>query len=105
MHTGNMILGDNDITIIDTDLYTFNKFYTNERLNYKNLYSLGHLFEQIYLEALLEHHIDLHTTEVFEIIKNLFQIQNKFGYEKVFKLLENYNYPIDYFKKRIKTKL
>lgn len=104
LHTGNMILGDTNITIIDTDLYTFNKFYTMDKLEYKNIDSLAYLFQEIYLEALITYHPKLYTKESIEIIKNLFQIQNKFRCEKTFMLLEQYDYPIDYIKRRIKTK-
>lgn len=103
MHTGNMILGDKNITIIDTDLYTFNKFYTNGQLHFKNLCALSHLFEQIYLEALVEYHPDLKNKITIEIIKNLFKIQNKLSIDDTFMLLEQYDYPIDYIKRRIRT--
>lgn len=104
MHTGNVILGYSEITIIDADLYKFNNLYRADTLKYKNLSSLGHLLEQIYLEALTEYHSELKSKEVVETIKNLFQFQNKFNCEEPFRMLEKYYYPIDYIKRRIKIK-
>lgn len=51
-HSSNIIMNSNNITIIDTDLYTFNDYYPECVLEHKNIKSLEYLFKNIFYEAI-----------------------------------------------------
>lgn len=101
MHTGNIIINGNDITVIDADLYCFNHVFTMQKLQLKNLFSLKYLFEEIYVEAIKRYHSEIEGYRTNEVVRNIFLLYPSNSLEEVSKKLIKYKYPIEY----IKTKL
>lgn len=100
LHTDNVILGDNNMTIIDPELYTINRFFSNEQLIDKNIISITDLFFHLYFEAILKYHPELNTGD--NVQKLVFLFKNNKGRELDYscKVLSRYRYPIDYFKQK-----
>lgn len=98
MHTGNIIINNDGITIIDTDLYTFNKFYVESTLRFKNISALQYLFQEIYFEAMKKYHSEYYSHTTSELIKNLFRLYSPREQEETHKKLTKCKYPIDYIK-------
>lgn len=103
MHTGNIILSSDKITVIDVDLYTINKYYNSRGLRTKNSLALEYLFREIFLEALNEYHIEYPRT-ARDTITELFTSYSGNIEEKVCKELSTSKYPIDYVRKKIKNR-
>lgn len=101
MHTGNIILGDSEITVIDADLYTFNQIYDNNALRIKNFTALNNLFIEIYMDAIRKYHNEYFNYNTKEIIRQLFNSFSEQTTYKMSKKLIKYKYPIDYLKKNI----
>lgn len=101
MHTGNIILGDSEITVIDADLYTFNRFYDGNVLRIKNLTVLNNLFVEIYMDAIKKYHNEYFNYDTSEIIRQLFNSFSEQTTYKMSKRLIKYKYPIEYLRKNI----
>lgn len=101
MHDENVIINSSEITVIDMDLYTFNKSYNNITLRYKNISALQSLLSSLYQEALKKYHPELSSYIMKEVIKDLFQLYTSKEIEITTKKLKRYKYPIDYIKKQI----
>lgn len=99
MHTENIIMNDSSIIIIDTDLYTFNKYFN---LEIKNLSALTDLYLNLYLEAIINYHPEYDISEVKEIIYDIYNKRNTNPQVALYEEIRNYKYPIDYIKKRVK---
>ena len=99
MHTGNVIMGSNDITVIDTDIYTFNKFFSERKLREKNYSALRYLFTELYLEALKDYHPELSSFNNRERIKEVFEPVTSGNLDSTYKKLSRCKCPIDYIKK------
>ena len=97
-HTENIILGDKTITVIDTDLYTSNRFHKGLELELKNKIQLKGLFSELYKESIVENHPELETYFIIETIKNMFMLYNDQSYSRLVDTLSKYQYPIDYFR-------
>lgn len=102
LHSENVILGKDTITVIDTDLYSINRFFKQLSLEMHNLNALKCLFESLYTEALEKYHpeYDNHMTQM--IIKDIFKLYGTVAVEDTCRSLSQYKYPIDYLKKRIR---
>lgn len=96
MHTGNAVIDYNNITVIDTDIYTFNQFFSVGRLEQKNLFALRYLFTEIYMESLIKFHSDLSSYINREQIGGIFSFYDNISLDKTYKKLSRYKYPIDY---------
>ena len=82
LHSDNVIIGDNNITVIDTDIYAKSLFF-------RALYCL---FKMLYKEAL---YCDFkYCDDDIDNINNLFDYNNA---DNV-KILRRYKYPIDYIR-------
>lgn len=103
-HTGNIIMDSNNITIIDIDLYTFNRFYTSKKLETKNIEILEFLFREIFAEAILNYHSEYKVYKFTELIKDIFKLSTPTLTEETFKELARYKYPIDYIKKKVRQR-
>ena len=104
LHSFNAIIGEENMTLIDADLYYFN--YTNndieekKKLSKYNLKYLLYLFSDIYGDAIIEVlGYDVHTTRAItsELFNGVESIDN------ISKKLTKYKYPIDYIKDIRKT--
>ena len=100
MHTVNIIMNKNGITIIDYDLYVLNGYFTGPLLEYKNIYSLRYLFKEIYKEALVEYHKEYNSEISRCLIDCAFEMWTKEELDKTCKKLTKYKYPIDYIIKK-----
>lgn len=101
-HSNNAILGSTEITIIDVDLYHFNRFYNKFQLKVKNINALKYLFESLFIEAIIKYHPEYNTFTVLEVIKSIFNLYDTSSVENTYRRLEKYKYPIDYVRKRVK---
>lgn len=99
MHTGNIVLGRDEITIIDVDIYTFNRFFSSVKLREKNTFALKYLFEAIFLEALRNYHSDEATFTACQRIGSIFEVYSPSALDRTCKKLIRYKYPIDYVRK------
>ena len=98
LHTDNVILEEQKIIIIDTELYTKNRFFTKEDLFQKNIDSVMELFFRLFQEALEKYHGNYNTKENLYLLRELFKNQENSSIERPFKKLSRYPKPIDYFK-------
>jgi len=98
-HTGNVIINSDGLIVIDTDLYTFNKFYSQSRLKTSNYSALRYLFTEIYLEALKKYHSGLSSFNNKEAINELFNSIIYGDINSTHKKLSRCKYPIDYISK------
>lgn len=90
LHTDNVILGNNEITIIDIDIYARAVLFDYDRLKYRNNRALFYLFKELYLEGLYSYGI--YTDYDIKVIDNLFNG----NITSNIKVLKKYKYPIDY---------
>ncbi len=100
LHSGNVITDENNITVIDADLYYKLCFIDKIKLQYKNISALIYLFKDLYFESLDEFHKDCDVNACVSTIRNLFEPMNALNIDKVYKKLTRYKYPIDYIKSR-----
>lgn len=103
-HTGNIIMDNNSITIIDVDLYNFSNFYIGKALENKNNQRLAYLFREIFIEAISNYHNEYNNTKTAELIQDTFKLLTQNQTEKAYTILSKYKYPIDYIKKKVKYK-
>lgn len=101
-HSDNVILGKNEITVIDTDLYRLNRFFTQSSLEERNINALKYLFQTLYIEALKQYHPEYCSEITIEIIKNIFKLNTKASVENTINTLSQYKYPIDYIRKKVR---
>lgn len=97
-HSDNVIM-DNNITIIDVDLYSFNRFRTSKELEIKNLERLAYLFKEIYSEAITDFHSEYKNLITLTSISEIFSFSTPYQLEHTYKKLSKYKYPIDYIKR------
>lgn len=98
LHTDNVILGKKDMTIIDTDLYTINRFLDRDSLVSKNINAITNLFYNLYLEA-LKKHPELYNERNIELIKGLFKNVSCEEIDKNSATLLRCKRPINYLRK------
>lgn len=98
MHEENVILGESTMTVIDADLFTFNKFYSQARLAEKNNQALNSLFYQLYIETINKYHQDYVKYIISKSVQDLFSAVSEKGTYDMTKKLIRYKYPIDYLK-------
>ena len=99
MHTENIIMNENGIIIIDTDLYTFNKYFN---LGNKNLSALSSLYINLYLEALTKYHPEYNIFKIKKIIQGIFNTYNIKPETSLFEKINGYKYPIDYIRSKVR---
>jgi len=104
MHEDNAILSNNDITVIDVDLFEFSLYIPYDKLLRLNVNAVRSLFKKIYYKNITNNHEN--NCYVYScIVDSLYEkINFKSGLEYFFKELEDYKYPIDYIKKLSKTR-
>lgn len=90
LHNDNVILGKDEITVIDTDIYSKTLLFDNNKLSIRNKRALFSLFRMIYIDNLCCYHY--YTKEDIKIVNDLFNFNDP---DKV-KVLKKYKYPIDY---------
>ena len=90
LHSGNSIINNDKITIIDVDN---SMFYCDENLLKKNIQLIYSLFKEIYIDHIEKSH--LVTLDELRTIRKLFNYDNS-----IYNELKNYKYPIDYIKKK-----
>lgn len=100
MHIGNVILGENEITVIDTDIYSFSELQSIEQLKRKNILALRYLFRELYLKALKEYHSEIDKYSVRQDIIGLFGGDRTFNLSNTCNILTRYKKPFDYLRKR-----
>ncbi len=90
LHTDNVILGNDEVTIIDIDIYAKAVLFDYGRLKFRNDRALFYLFKELYMEGLYSY--GLYTDLDIKVINNLFSgdVLNNI------KVLKKYKYPIDY---------
>lgn len=98
IHTDNVILGKKDITIVDTDLYTINRFFSKDSLVSKNINAITNLFYNLYLEA-LKKHPELYNERNIGLIKGLFKNVSCEEIDKNSATLLRCKRPINYLRK------
>ena len=98
-HSGNVIINSDGITVIDTDLYTYNKGFSQNRLKTSNYSALRYLFVEIYIEALVKYHRELSSFNNKEAINELFNSIIYRDVNTIHKKLCRSKYPIDYISK------
>ena len=100
MHSGNVVMDKNNITIIDIDYFDFEYGLKDEVIKRNNYRCLMNLFYELYKEELCFYDGDL--INATKVIINLF---SPFQEERMFyKKLDGYKYPIDYIKCKVKKK-
>lgn len=92
LHSDNVITGDNNITVIDTDIYAKSLFFDKDKLEVRNYRALYCLFKMLYKEALYCGF--KYCDDDIDNINNLFDYNNA---DNV-KTLRRYKYPIDYIR-------
>lgn len=92
LHSDNVVLGKDEITVIDTDIYSKAMLFDNDKLSMRNKRALFNLFRMIYIDNLCSYHY--YNDNDIGVINNLFDFDNP---SKV-KVLMKYKYPIDYIK-------
>lgn len=92
LHSDNVILGDNGITVIDTDTYAKSLFFDKDKLEVRNYKALYCLFKMLYKEALYRDF--KYCNDDIDNINYLFDYNSK---DNV-KMLRRYKYPIDYIR-------
>lgn len=90
LHSDNVILGNDEITIIDIDIYAKAILFDPGKLKDKNSRALFSLFKSLYIEGLYNHGI--YTDNDIKAINNLF---NNDAPSNI-KVLKKYKYPIEY---------
>lgn len=90
LHSDNVILGNDEITIIDIDIYAKATLFDPGKLKDKNSRALFSLFKSLYIEGLYNHGI--YTDHDIKAINNLF---NNDAPSNI-KVLKKYKYPIEY---------
>lgn len=96
MRDGNAITDDNNVTIIDFDLYKIMKLSGILNISFLNNTALLHLFNEMYYRCLCVYHDKYFMDK--ETINCLFDMSN--SVEDVSKKLKKYKYPIDYIYER-----
>jgi len=100
LHSGNVIMNRNKITVIDADFYSIETKRTKEELKTRNLDQLAKLFIELYKDEIyyLTKVTGLNEQSNRNKIYDLFTENEELNIDKVFKKLRRYKYPIDYFK-------
>jgi hypothetical protein len=99
LHSNNVILNKDGMTVIDTELYTISDFISYNDLVTRNIRAVCFLFEQLYLDALKKYHSDINTPINRELIKDLFGGNTGEKLDNSCMKLERVKYPIDYLKR------
>lgn len=102
LHEDNVILGESIMTVIDADLYTFNNFYSAEKLKVKNTKAINSLFFNIYILAINKYHQEYARYDISKSIIELFSAISEMDTFTMTKRLMKYKYPIDYLRACIK---
>ena len=100
MHIGNVILGRDEIVVIDTDIYSYSELQSIEQLKKKNISALRYLFRELYLNALSEYHPDIAKYSVRQEITSLFGGYGPFNLDSTCNRLTRYKRPYDCINKR-----
>lgn len=90
LHSDNVILGNDEITIIDIDTYAKATLFDFDKLKNRNSKALYSLFKSLYIEGLYNHGI--YSSYDIKTINNLF---NNDAPSNI-KVLKKYKYPIEY---------
>lgn len=99
MHIGNVILGSNEITVIDVDIYSFSELQSIEKLKKRNISALRYLFRELYLNSLKEYHPEIDKYSVRQEIIGLFGGDRPFNLNNTCNKLIRYKKPFDCLKK------
>lgn len=100
MHIGNVILGRDEITVIDTDIYYFCELQGIEQLKRKNISALRCLFKELYLNFFKEYHSEIDKYSVRQDIIALFGGDRPFNLNNTCSRLTRYKKPYDCLRKR-----
>jgi len=100
MHTDNVIQSKESMTIIDTDLYRINRFFSQHSLERHNINALKYLFETLYIEALKKYHPEYNNEVTISTIKNMFNLYNNQSFDYLISTLSKYKFPIEYIIKK-----
>lgn len=96
MRCDNSICNNNDIIVIDIDLYQKINKSTYIDIDYKNNSSLLHLFKGLYYRSLCIYHDAINSDNL--ILDSIFDKDNTV--DDICKKLAKYKYPIDYLSER-----
>lgn len=99
LHEDNVIMNSNGITVIDTDLYTKNRFFYADELLSKNVSAVRCLFKNLYFSSLNDYHDGEIKESISPKVNDLFNINNVGDAYNTVKKLSKYKYPIDYMKR------
>lgn len=99
LHSGNVVLNRDGITVIDADLYYQLLNAERYKLECKNLLALIYLFKDLYFDSLDSFHGSCDTSIYMDSIRNLFDSYDPESIHKVYKKWSRYKYPIDYISK------
>lgn len=92
LHSDNVVLGSDNITVIDIDIYAKTVLFDQDKLRNKNNRALFSLFKMLYSEGLYNNGI--YTDLDVRTINNLF---DSTSLDNV-KVLKKYKYPIEYIR-------
>lgn len=99
-HSDNIIYQKDKIIIIDTDMYSINRFHSPSHLMYLNMKALSFLFSSLYFEALEKNYYSPINMDLYRgIIYDLFTIRTIEDVDRTCTKLAEYQYPIDYIRK------
>jgi len=108
LHSKNVILGNDEITVVDVDLYTKMHSVNTNSIKASNIYALKSL---IFRDLLRDHYIKFHRDEVYFssykfntairelVIPDTTNIGSK---ENIGKILSKYKKPVDYVRRILK---
>lgn len=99
LHEDNVIMNSNGITVIDTDMYTKNRFFYADKLLAKNISAVRCLFKSLYLSSLNDYHEGEFKEPIVRKVTDLFRINSYNDAYNNVKKLSKYKYPIDYMRK------
>lgn len=87
LHTGNVIINYDGMTIIDTDLYIISEYVSPTKIAINNLHALRYIFRELYLENWIAYYGSSNIPN----IKELFDINP----DETVKRLKKYKRPLD----------
>lgn len=100
LNEDNVLLTSDGVIVTDVDCYSRKPSMSKKSIKMKNVSQLRFLFKVLYYNALEQYHSDIDSSYVRQRISNLFGESGALNINRISTILDKYERPIDYVRKR-----